>query len=99
MSLESRADSGASINPTTAWLMGGYDAESADAALATANYVPAPGPARAFRVGTTAGDVKVRTLAGHDCVIPNVQVGETVECAFTIIYKTGTTAVGITAFG
>ena len=51
----------------------------------------------AFRVGV-AGNVKVVDESGADCIIYNVQVGETVVGAFSQIYATGTTAYLITAF-
>lgn len=75
----------------------GYDGESADAALASGNYVPAV-PARGFRVGTTAGNVTVVTAAGNSVTIPSVQIGETIAISFTSIVKATTTAAGITAF-
>ena len=53
---------------------------------------------RAFRVGTTAGDVKVTMRGGDETVIPNVQIGETVVGLFKIIWSTGTGAAGITGF-
>ena len=53
---------------------------------------------RAFRVGTTAGDVKVTTRGGEEVTIPGVQIGETVVGFFKIIWSTGTTAAGITGF-
>lgn len=52
----------------------------------------------AFRVGTTAGDVAVRTAAGQSIVIPNVQIGERIDLAIVKILSTNTTAVGITGF-
>lgn len=54
--------------------------------------------ARGFRVGTTAGPVKVQTANGTDVIIPGVQVAETISLAIKKVYKTGTTADGITAF-
>jgi len=53
---------------------------------------------RAFRVGTTAGDVAVVDAAGNTVTIPGVQVGETVVAHVQKILSTGTTAAGITGF-
>jgi len=53
---------------------------------------------RAFRVGTTAGDVAVVMINGDTATIPNVQVGEVVVGRFKFIQATATTAVGITGF-
>lgn len=52
--------------------------------------------ARAFRVGTTAGDVEVVTFAGDTVVIPNVQIGETIVGTIKQIKAENTTAEGIT---
>jgi uncharacterized protein (DUF1800 family) len=52
--------------------------------------------ANGFRVGTTAGDVRVLTADGDDVVIPSVQIGETVFLAVTKIFASNTTAAGIT---
>jgi|ERR1035438_2978354 hypothetical protein len=77
----------------------GYDCEAADTQLASTNYTMNPGViARAFRVGTTAGNVAVITAAGNTTIIPAVQVGETVAVCFTAIVKASTTAAGITVF-
>ena len=51
-------------------------------------------PLSGIRVGTTAGNVKVRS-GGADVTIVGVQVGETVPGEFNMVYSTGTTAVGI----
>ncbi len=59
----------------------------------------AANPGFGFRVGTTAGDVAIITGAGRTITIPAVQVGETIAVVFSKILSTGTTAVGITAFG
>ena len=53
---------------------------------------------RAFRVGTTAGPVKVTTRGGDVVTIPNVQIGETIVGLFKIIWATGITADGIRGF-
>lgn len=53
---------------------------------------------KAFRVGTTAGAVKVTTVKGTDITIPGVQIGETVRLQCKKIWATGTSATGITAF-
>ncbi len=53
---------------------------------------------KAFRVGTTAGPVKVTTKNGTTIVIPNVQVGETICLRVTRFWLTGTTATGIMAY-
>jgi hypothetical protein len=53
---------------------------------------------RWFRVGTTAGDVAVRTFRGDTVVIVGVQLGENVRLVCDKILSTGTTAVGITGF-
>lgn len=53
---------------------------------------------RAFRVGTTAGPVKVTTRGGDVVTIPNVQIGETIVGLFKIVWSAGTTADGITGF-
>lgn len=53
---------------------------------------------RGFRVGTTAGAVKVTTAAGETLTIPGVQIGEVVPLRVTRIWSNGTTAAGITAF-
>jgi hypothetical protein len=51
-----------------------------------------------FRVYTTAGDVTIKTLAGRTRKVGSVQVGETINVAFSKIMDTGTDAVGITVF-
>jgi len=51
-------------------------------------------PLVGLRVGTTAGDIKVRS-GGVDVVIIDVQAGETVAGSFNMVYSTDTTAVGI----
>ena len=51
-------------------------------------------PLSGIRVGTTAGNVKVRS-GGADVTIVGVQVGETVPGEFNMVYSTDTTAVGI----
>ena len=50
---------------------------------------------RAFRVGTTAGDVKVVTYNGTTHTCRDVQRGEQVNCAITQVFATGTEAGGI----
>lgn len=81
-------------SPAPAW-----DAEAADTALSTTNYVVNSGViARAFRVGTVAGNVTIVTPAGNSVTIPSVQVGETIAVCFTQITKASTTATGITVF-
>lgn len=54
-------------------------------------------PLVALRVGTTTGDIKVRSN-GTDVVIVAVQVGETIKAPISKVYSTGTTAVGINGF-
>lgn len=53
---------------------------------------------KAFRVGTTAGDVKVITVGGNTVTIPSVQIGETISLQVTRIFATGTAATGLTGF-
>ena len=55
-------------------------------------------PIDAFRVGTTAGAIKVIDDIGNTVTIPGVQVGETIALRVTRIYSTDTTATGITGF-
>jgi hypothetical protein len=55
-------------------------------------------PFAAFRVGTTAGDVKIRDMAGNTVTIPGVQVGEVVPISFDMLFSTDTTAAGFTGF-
>ena len=52
-------------------------------------------PLVGIRVGTTAGNINVRS-GGADVVITGVQVGETIYGSFNKVYSTSTTAVGIT---
>lgn len=54
-------------------------------------------PLTGLRVGTTAGDIAVRS-GGSDVTILNVQVGETIPGEFNMVYSTSTTAVGITGW-
>jgi len=54
-------------------------------------------PLVGLRVGTTAGDITVRS-GGIDVVIDNVNAGETVWCKVNMVYSTGTAAVGINGF-
>lgn len=54
-------------------------------------------PLVGLRVGTTAGDITVRS-GGQDVVIDNVALGETVLCSINKVYSTGTAAVGINGF-
>lgn len=54
--------------------------------------------ARALRVGSTAGNLEVITVAGDTVIIPNVQIGETIVGLFKKVKSAGTTATGITAF-
>jgi len=56
-------------------------------------------PGFGFRVSGTAGDVAILTGAGRTVTVPAVQVGETIAVVFSKVLSTGTTAVGITAFG
>jgi hypothetical protein len=51
-----------------------------------------------FRVGLTAGAVRVKTAEDDDVTIPGVQIGETIQLRVKRIYATGTTAAGITGF-
>jgi hypothetical protein len=51
-----------------------------------------------FRVGTTAGDVRVTTEKGTDIIITNVQSGETVPLAIQRVWETNTTAEGIIGY-
>lgn len=53
---------------------------------------------KAFRVGSTAGDVAVVDFEDNTVTIPNVQVGERIDGLYKQILATGTTATGITAF-
>jgi hypothetical protein len=53
---------------------------------------------RAFRVGSTAGDVTLKLTDGSTVTIPAVKTGETISIYFTHVYSTGTAATGITAF-
>jgi len=53
---------------------------------------------RYFRVGGTAGDVRVVSRRGETETIPNVQIGETIIGDVRMIMQTGTTATGITAW-
>lgn len=71
----------------------GYVCTPADEANTTTNK-----GGSAFRVFTTAGNVKVKTVAGNDFTITNVQQYERIDIAFAFIYDTGTTAVGIEVF-
>lgn len=60
---------------------------------------PLSAPIRAFRVGTTAGNVVCRFADDSgDRTIPNVQIGELIQGVITHVRTTGTTAVGITGF-
>lgn len=54
-------------------------------------------PLKDLRVGTTAGDIKVRS-GGKDVVILNVRVGDIIPGEFNKVYATDTTAVGINAW-
>jgi hypothetical protein len=54
-------------------------------------------PLVGIRVGTTAGDIKVRS-GGADVVITGVQVGEQIAASISMVYATGTGAVGITGW-
>lgn len=54
-------------------------------------------PLVGIRVGTTAGDIKVRSN-GQDVVLTGVQVGEQIAGSFNKVYNTDTTAVGITGW-
>jgi hypothetical protein len=49
---------------------------------------------RAIRVGG-AGDLRVKTVAGDDVVIPSVLAGETLPIMCTMVYSTNTTASSI----
>lgn len=49
-------------------------------------------------VCTTAGAVKIQTLAGHAVVLTNLAVGTLYPIAFTKIFSASTTAVGLVAF-
>ncbi len=51
--------------------------------------------ARAFQVRGSAGDVEVITRAGNTRVIPDVSVGERIECQIVRVKATNTTATGI----
>lgn len=53
---------------------------------------------KAFRVGTTAGNVQVTTVGGETLVVPGVQIGETIRLQCKQIWSTNTAATGITAF-
>ena len=53
----------------------------------------------AFRVGTTAGNVKVTTKNGTTLIIPGVQVGELIRLRVTRFWTSSTTAAGIMAYG
>lgn len=54
-------------------------------------------PLVGLRVGTTAGDINVRS-GGQDVVLVGVQVGETVWGKFNKVYSTSTAAVGINGY-
>lgn len=54
-------------------------------------------PLVGIRVGTTAGDVKVRS-GGKDVVLHGVQAGETVYGSFNKVYSSDTNAVGINGY-
>lgn len=51
--------------------------------------------ARAFQVRGAAGDVEVVTRAGNTRIIPDVAVGERVDCQIVRVKATNTTATGI----
>lgn len=52
-------------------------------------------PARAFQVRGAAGDVEVVTKAGNTRVIPDVAVGERIDCQIVRVKAANTTATGI----
>jgi hypothetical protein len=52
---------------------------------------------RAIRVGT-GGNVKITTVDGDVITIPNVQDGETLYFVVLLLWSTGTTATGFTAY-
>ena len=54
-------------------------------------------PLIGIRVGTTAGDIKVRS-GSDDVILVGVQVGETVYGSFNMVYSTDTTAVGMNGY-
>lgn len=81
------------------------DTETVTTGALNADYIPTNGQgvtviARGFSIGT-AGDVKIKTPAGHDVVIPsaNLAVGVTHPHGFVKIYASGTTAQSIVACG
>ena len=51
----------------------------------------------AIRVGTTAGDLVIRTYKGTTLTIPNVQIGETISCKGDRVMA-ATAAVGLTGW-
>ena len=53
---------------------------------------------RSFRVGTTAGNVKVAAYDGTTPTFTNIQVGEHINIIGLFVYETGTTAVGVDVF-
>ena len=52
----------------------------------------------AIMVGTTAGNVQVKTAAGDTVVLTGLQKGVVVPIATTLIFSTNLTAAGITGF-
>ena len=54
-------------------------------------------PLVGIRVGTTAGNIKVRS-GGKDVILAGVQVGETVYGSFNKVYSTDTAAVGMNGY-
>ena len=54
-------------------------------------------PLVGIRVGTTAGNIKVRS-GGEDVILAGVQVGETVYGSFNMVYSADTAAIGMNGY-
>lgn len=80
-----------------AWGSGPVDLELVD--LSAVDYVPAV-IARGFYICTATGAIKLDTASGTTIIIPSgLAIGVKHDIAFTRIYKTGTAATGLVAFG